>query len=223
MDLDNLDKKLVQSGSLLFRKNDTQNHKNLFKEYKLTDDGMIELYENNNLISIAPFAKLTLTRNVKTIVQEGYDYEDISKVEEAEVSKQSKDAVDLEQEKQDLEDQIKQADEVKVLKDELDKKVDELFEESIDTESNSKEKDNLQHTIDIVDRRKIEGMFPKEIEQEQADDAIQRLEKLLDTAGWQYEIEDKDARIPSYMITKNIDGQNYSYSFNIWSNIWTNN
>ena len=105
------DKKLVQEGTLLFKK-DNSNLK-----YILTDDGMIEKYNDTKLESVTPFAKLSILRECKTKVQEGYTLD-------------TNNNIDTEQTTQELQAEINAVDKLQDLKDELDTKVNKLVSES---------------------------------------------------------------------------------------------
>lgn len=119
---ENIDKVLVSKGELTFIK------ENMIKSLILSDDGMVELYENNKLISSNPFSKLGLIRECKNISQEGYV------LNEAEISSDST-TIDVEKSKEELKKDIEQVDELQKLKDELDDKVDTLVNESKNTQA----------------------------------------------------------------------------------------
>ena len=67
-ELESVDKTLVNEAKLTF--------KNFVKKQEsklvLTDDGIIELYENNKLIKSQPFSKLGIVRECKELLQNGY-------------------------------------------------------------------------------------------------------------------------------------------------------
>lgn len=129
---DNIDKVLVSENNLYFsRGNDTQ-------RFKLTDDGIVEKYLNENLQETFPFSKLGLSRECKTLVTEGYTL--TMKLNEANIinttatgsSEDDKlDISDPEKTKQDLQQNIKDVEEIQDLKNELDDKMANLMEESI--------------------------------------------------------------------------------------------
>lgn len=129
---DNIDKVLVSENNLYFsRGNDIQ-------RFKLTDDGIVEKYLNENLQNIFPFSKLGLSRECKTLANEGYTL--TMKLNEANItsttatgdSEEDKlDISDPEKAKQDLQKNIKDVEEIQTLKDELDDKMANLMEESI--------------------------------------------------------------------------------------------
>ena len=129
---DNIDKILVSENNLyFFRGNDTQ-------RFKLTDDGVVEKYLNENLQDTFPFSKLGLSRECKTLVTEGYTL--TMKLDEANITtttatgsndEDKLDISDPEKAKQDLQQNIKDVEEIQDLKDELDDKMANLMEESI--------------------------------------------------------------------------------------------
>lgn len=67
------DKKLVENNELIFLK---PNVKAIV--YKLTEDGMVEKYQGKELTETKPFSKLTLSRDCKKDLQEGYRLYDIT-------------------------------------------------------------------------------------------------------------------------------------------------
>lgn len=129
---DNIDKVLVSENNLYFsRGNDTQ-------RFKLTDDGIVEKYLNENLQETFPFSKLGLSRECKTLVTEGYTL--TMKLNEATITNTTAtgnsedDKLDIsnpEKTKQDLQQNIKDVEEIQNLKNELDDKMANLMEESI--------------------------------------------------------------------------------------------
>ena len=130
---DSIDKLLVTENSLYFtRGNDIQT-------FKLTDDGIVEKYLNENLQQTFPFSRLGITRECKTLVTEGYTLT----LKEAEINSTTAtnkldnknndtdiDISDPDKTKQDLQQNIKDVEEIQDLKDELDDKIDNLMEES---------------------------------------------------------------------------------------------
>lgn len=70
------DKKLVENNELIFLKPNTK-----AIVYKLTEDGMVEKYQGKELTETKPFSKLTLTRDCKKDLQEGYRLYDITEEE----------------------------------------------------------------------------------------------------------------------------------------------
>lgn len=129
---DNIDKLLVTENNLYFsRGNDLQ-------RFKLTDDGVIEKYLNESLQQTFPFSKLGLARECKTLITEGYTL--TMKLNEANITSSTatgnKEETELdisnpEQAKQDLQQNIKDVEELQNLKDELDNKVANLMTEAI--------------------------------------------------------------------------------------------
>ena len=71
------DKKLVENNELIFLKPNTK-----AIVYKLTEDGMVEKYQGKELTETKPFSKLTLTRDCKKDLQEGYRLYDITEEEQ---------------------------------------------------------------------------------------------------------------------------------------------
>ena len=131
---DNIDKILVTENKLLFR----NNVKNIEQKFTLTDDGIVEHYINNNLENTFPFSKLSIARECKLLVQEGY-CSITDKIEEAEIdtiedTNKEKVLQDPDKIKQDIQDQIDQVDEIQQKQDELNDKLDDLLEESKPTE-----------------------------------------------------------------------------------------
>lgn len=107
------DKKLVKEGKLTFKLNDTN-----YCTFTLTDDGMVEYSKNNILESVKPFSKLTLTRDCKLKIQEGYQIDTTD--------------IDLPAAESNLKDQINAVDKLQNLKDELETKVDKLVNEGVE-------------------------------------------------------------------------------------------
>lgn len=70
------DKKLVENNELIFLKPNTK-----AIVYKLTEDGMVEKYQGKELTETKPFSKLTLARDCKKDLQEGYRLYDITEEE----------------------------------------------------------------------------------------------------------------------------------------------
>lgn len=124
---DTIDKVLVAENNLYFsRGNDTQ-------RFKLTDDGIVEKYLNENLQETFPFSKLRIVRECKTLVTNGYS---LTKLNEATITSNNTDKenqLDLsnpEKTKQDLQQNINDVEEIQDLKNELDSKIDNLMEEN---------------------------------------------------------------------------------------------
>jgi len=118
------DKVLVNEGKLYFNK-DTDKHL-----FKMTDDGVVEHYHNDNLTNSFPFAKLTLTRECKSLIQDNYIptilTEDMN--DNAELKK---DVLDNPNKvKQDIQNSIDAVDEIQAKQDELNDKLDNLLGES---------------------------------------------------------------------------------------------
>lgn len=124
---DNIDKVLVAENNLYFsRGNDIQS-------LKLTDDGIVEKYLNENLQETFPFSKLGITRECKTLITNGYS---LTKLNEATITSNNTDTdtqldlSDPEKTKQDLQQNINDVEEIQNLKNELDDKIDNLMEEN---------------------------------------------------------------------------------------------
>lgn len=116
--VDNIDKKLVSESILQFcRNNDRQ-------VFNLTDDGIIEHYANNKLINSFSFSKLGILRECKTLIQEGYNLTEFQENDENNVVDNADEI------KQNLENDIKNVEEIQTLKDELEDKLDALNEEN---------------------------------------------------------------------------------------------
>ena len=124
MNINNADKLLITEGTLcLMRKNDIQ-------KFSLTDDGIVERYNNDNFIGTFPFSKLTLVRECKQLIQDGYTpirlEEDMNDNED----KKKEIMQNPEQAKQTLQDEIDLVDELQAKQDELNDKLDTLLGES---------------------------------------------------------------------------------------------
>lgn len=115
VDLNNIDRQLVLEGKLNFIK------ENNYKVLQLNDSGTIELYENNECVSMTPFSKLGVQKLYKSIITEGYELTD----QDIKIDPQN-----LEQTKENVEQAIKQVDEIQELKNTLDDKIDNLTTES---------------------------------------------------------------------------------------------
>lgn len=116
LDLNMLDKMLVQNNELHFKDENTGSE----IMYKLNDDGVIEIYVDNKLVNSLPFSRLAVQRECKKTLQEGFKL-----VEEESDSLD----LDLSKTKQNLEQGIEKVDELQDLKDELADKVDTLVNE----------------------------------------------------------------------------------------------
>lgn len=115
--LDNIDRKLVSESKLTFQKD------NLIESLVLTDDGMVEYYKEDKLQHSNPFSKLSLIRECKSILQEGFI-----------LVEQDDKLDDLEATQQNIEQGIEKVDQIQELKDELEDKVDKLMNESNEIE-----------------------------------------------------------------------------------------
>ena len=67
-ELESIDKKLVNESKLTFKNFVKQEETKL----TMTDDGVVELYENNKLTKSQPFSKLSIIRECKELLQNGY-------------------------------------------------------------------------------------------------------------------------------------------------------
>lgn len=130
MNFDNVDKTLITEGTLYFTNGTDSQH------LTLADDGLVEVYHNDVLKNTFPFSKVGLIRECKTLTLNNYT---LTKITEAEIptNNTNKDtdnvAIDMnnpEKTKQELQQDIKNVEEIQNLKNELDDKVDELMEES---------------------------------------------------------------------------------------------
>lgn len=139
---EDIDRKLVLENKLTFiKENNTIN-------IKLSDEGKIEQYQENKLLSSKPFSKSTLVRECKLLEEKGYS------LLQEELPSDNKEKFDPEQTKKDLEQNIKDVDELQKLKDTLDDKVDTLMNESIDNISDfpsSEFSDKKIASIDFTD------------------------------------------------------------------------
>lgn len=133
--LDNIDKKLVNESIVSFNRN------NDVQSLSLTSDGIVERYANGVLCGTMPFSKLGIIRECKSLVADGYTLtwleSGFDKLNEATISTNQDDNSVLdnpEQVKKDLEQNIKDVDEIQNLQNELEDKLDTLNE---DIESNN--------------------------------------------------------------------------------------
>lgn len=128
--LDNIDKKLVNESIISF------NRGNDNKSLSLTSDGIVERYANGVLCGTMPFSKLGIVRECKSLVADGYS---LTLKTEATINSNNENAQNRDDEitldnpdevKKDLEQDIKDVDEIQTLKDELDDKLDKLNEDT---------------------------------------------------------------------------------------------
>lgn len=132
--LDNIDKTLVNEGKVSFsRADETQS-------LVLTSDGIVERYINENLCNTMPFSKLGVIRECKALVTDGYTLtwtdRGTGNLQEATIKPMNNNNEnkitlddDPEQIKKDLQQDIKDVDEIQTLKDELEDKLDTLNED----------------------------------------------------------------------------------------------
>lgn len=130
--LDNIDKKLVNEGKISFtRLNEVQS-------FELTSDGIVERYINGNLCNTMPFSKLGVLRECKALVTDGYTltlntWQDVKTEAEIKTDKNSIDnditLDNPEETKKELQQNIKDVEEIQNLKDELEDKLDTLNED----------------------------------------------------------------------------------------------
>lgn len=116
--LENIDKKLVNDGILLF------NRLNENKSFNLTNDGMIEMYDNDKYKDRIPFSKLGIMRECKLLIQEGYNLMEFEH-NDTSTTMPSQEIDDM---KKSLEQDIENVDEIQELKNELEDKLDNLQE-----------------------------------------------------------------------------------------------
>lgn len=125
--LDNIDKKLVNESNLIFKNG------NNVQSLVLTSDGVVERYNNGTLSSTIPFSKLGVIRECKSIVADGYSL--TLKTEATIQNQENNDILDNpEKTKQDLQQDIKDIDEIQDLKDELEDKLATLTETTVNDE-----------------------------------------------------------------------------------------
>lgn len=121
--IDNIDKRLVNEGTISFTNG------NNVQSLVLTSDGIVEKYINNTLNNTMPFSKLGVIRECKSLIANGYS---LTLKTEAEIQNNIDNSNVLdnpEQTKQELQQDIKDIDEIQDLKDELEDKLDTLYEE----------------------------------------------------------------------------------------------
>ncbi len=122
--IDNIDKRLVNEGTISFTNG------NNVQSLVLTSDGIVEKYVNNTLNNTMPFSKLGVIRECKSLIANGYS---LTLKTEAEIQNNNSDTSNVldnpEQTKQELQQDIKDIDEIQDLKDELEDKLDTLYEE----------------------------------------------------------------------------------------------
>lgn len=119
-----MDKELVTKGKLYFVK------ENESKMVNLTDDGEVELYENKELKNTIPFSKTGVIKECKDILAEGYILQEQEETENNTNTDGTPD-IDVQQTKKNLEQGIKDVDELQNLKDELNDKMNNLVNESV--------------------------------------------------------------------------------------------
>ena len=116
------DKIIVNEGKFCLGK-DTDMHM-----FSMTDDGIIEHYHNEKLEDSFPFAKLTLTRECKSLTQNGYTLTRV--VEDLEKDKLKQGVLDNpDKVKQDIQASIDTVDEIQAKQDELNDKLNNLLGE----------------------------------------------------------------------------------------------
>ena len=121
--IDNIDKRLVNESTISFTNG------NNVQSLVLTSDGIVEKYINNTLNSTMPFSKLGVIRECKSLIANGYS---LTIKTEAEIQNNIDNSNVLdnpEQTKQELQQDIKDIDEIQDLKDELEDKLNTLYEE----------------------------------------------------------------------------------------------
>ena len=130
--LDNIDKTLVNEGKVSFsRADETQS-------LVLTSDGIVERYINENLCNTMPFSKLGVIRECKALVTDGYTLtwtdRGTGSLREAIVTNHNNDENKItldnpEETKRELQQNIKDVEEIQDLKDELEDKLTTLNED----------------------------------------------------------------------------------------------
>lgn len=144
LDIDNIDRKLVNEGSLSFKK------ENSLYKLVLNDEGKVEQFVNEQLTESFNFSKSSLLKKVNELLSESYE------LFEAE-------SLDLEQSKEELEQGIELVDELQTLKDELTDKIDTLVNESKEFPSTEFTKRQLNvNELDLLDLTK--SLTPEQIE-----------------------------------------------------------
>lgn len=119
-EVENMDKELVSKGKLCFIK------ENNSKTINLNDEGELQLFENESLKETIPFSKTRIIRECKNILNEGYQ---LVEQEDTNTNTDGTPDIDVEKTKQNLEQGIKDVDELQNLKDELNDKVNNLVNE----------------------------------------------------------------------------------------------
>lgn len=103
---ESFDKQLVYKGELYFK-----NNKNESKHIVLTDEGNVNIYDNNKLLETKVFSISTINKLCEDIENDGYNLDDM---------------------KQNLENASSEIDELQNLKDEVEDKLDTLMNESVE-------------------------------------------------------------------------------------------
>lgn len=141
------DKKLVENNELIFLKPNTK-----AIVYKLTEDGMVEKYQGKELTETKPFSKLTLSRDCKKDLQEGYRLYDITEEEQA---KPTLDLFNTEEERKEQLEDIKEIisteipEEIEVVPLEQVNKI-ETFPSTEETEKRLTKDDLTTYTIELT-------------------------------------------------------------------------
>lgn len=192
LDYNSLDKKLVTEGILIFEKTGSE------KSIKLSDDGMMELHEDNKLYGSKPFSKLELQRTCKELIQNGY------KLTESEVKVDDDTTIDTEKAKQEIEQATQDVEELQQMKDNLNDKVDKLVNESEDIEENKTDFPSTDYTQVALTSQdmedfKLEGLLNEEQKQwiiknvgplDEVQEAIESLIDMVDFDGPVISIDD---------------------------------
>lgn len=141
------DKKLVENNELIFLKPNTK-----AIVYKLTEDGMVEKYQGKELTETKPFSKLTLSRDCKKDLQEGYRLYDITEEEQI---KPTLDLFNTEEERKEQLEDIKEIisteipEEIEVVPLEQVNKIEE-FPNTEETEKRLTKDELTTYTIEIT-------------------------------------------------------------------------
>ena len=132
--LDNIDKKLVNEGKISFNRLDE------VQSFELTSDGIVERYINGNLCNTMPFSKLGVLRECKALVTDGYTLtwtdRGTGNLNEATITPMNNKDIsnditldNPEETKKELQQNIKDVEEIQDLKDELEDRLETLNED----------------------------------------------------------------------------------------------
>ena len=133
---DCLDKILVSTGKLDFKKY------NMTESFVLNDDGVVEQYTNGNLIGSKPFSKKKKKKQCDTLITDGYQLSLNNNLTESEELPSNE---ELDYQKDNIQQAIDKVDEIQDLKDTLEDKVNDLMNESLNSEKDSIYSKNLSY------------------------------------------------------------------------------